>query len=386
MDISKLIERFFQLYGKGDVKAFFSPGRVNLIGEHIDYNGGYVLPCAIDLGTYGLVRKRDDNKIRLASENIGLKVEVDIDDLKYKKEDDWANYPKGVLYFMKKEGYRVLGMDILVWGNIPNGAGLSSSASLELLIGEMANNLFNHGSIPKMDLIKIAQRAENDFVGVKCGIMDQFAVAMGKENQAVLLNSYSLDFKHINMNIGKYKLVVMNTNKRRELSDSKYNERRRECEKALYILKNYTDIDNLCQLSVEEFKQLKKYIPDKIIKNRAYHVVHENQRVLRACEALEKGDILQLGQLFVDSHNSLRDLYEVTGIELDTIVEAALDQEACVGARMTGAGFGGCAIALVEDKSVEDFMDKVGNIYKKKIGYRPDFYLVGIGDGTRELS
>lgn len=386
MDISKLIERFFQLYGKGDVKAFFSPGRVNLIGEHIDYNGGYVLPCAIDLGTYGLVRKRDDNKIRLASENIGLKVEVDIDDLKYKKEDDWANYPKGVLYFMKKEGYRVLGMDILVWGNIPNGAGLSSSASLELLIGEMANNLFNHGSIPKIDLIKIAQRAENDFVGVKCGIMDQFAVAMGKENQAVLLNSYSLDFKHINMNIGKYKLVVMNTNKRRELSDSKYNERRRECEKALYILKNYTDIDNLCQLSVEEFKQLKKYIPDKIIKNRAYHVVHENQRVLRACEALEKGDILQLGQLFVDSHNSLRDLYEVTGIELDTIVEAALDQEACVGARMTGAGFGGCAIALVEDKSVEDFMDKVGNIYKKKIGYRPDFYLVGIGDGTRELS
>lgn len=386
MDISKLIERFFQLYGKGDVKAFFSPGRVNLIGEHIDYNGGYVLPCAIDLGTYGLVRKRDDNKIRLASENIGLKVEVDIDDLKYKKEDDWANYPKGVLYFMKKEGYRVLGMDILVWGNIPNGAGLSSSASLELLIGEMANNLFNHGSIPKMDLIKIAQRAENDFVGVKCGIMDQFAVAMGKENQAVLLNSYSLDFKHINMNIGKYKLVVMNTNKRRELSDSKYNERRRECEKALYILKNYTDIDNLCQLSVEEFKQLKKYIPDKIIKNRAYHVVHENQRVLRACEALEKGDILQLGQLFVDSHNSLKDLYEVTGIELDTIVEAALDQEACVGARMTGAGFGGCAIALVEDKSVEDFMDKVGNIYKKKIGYRPDFYLVGIGDGTRELS
>lgn len=386
MDISKLIERFFQLYGKGDVKAFFSPGRVNLIGEHIDYNGGYVLPCAIDLGTYGLVRKRDDNKIRLASENIGLKVEVDIDDLKYKKEDDWANYPKGVLYFMKKEGYRVLGMDILVWGNIPNGAGLSSSASLELLIGEMANNLFNHGSIPKIDLIKIAQRAENDFVGVKCGIMDQFAVAMGKENQAVLLNSYSLDFKHINMNIGKYKLVVMNTNKRRELSDSKYNERRRECEKALYILKNYTDIDNLCQLSVEEFKQLKKYIPDKIIKNRAYHVVHENQRVLRACEALEKGDILQLGQLFVDSHNSLKDLYEVTGIELDTIVEAALDQEACVGARMTGAGFGGCAIALVEDKSVEDFMDKVGNIYKKKIGYRPDFYLVGIGDGTRELS
>lgn len=386
MDISKLIERFFQLYGKGDVKAFFSPGRVNLIGEHIDYNGGYVLPCAIDLGTYGLVRKRDDNKIRLASENIGLKVEVDIDDLKYKKEDDWANYPKGVLYFMKKEGYRVLGMDILVWGNIPNGAGLSSSASLELLIGEMANNLFNHGSIPKMDLIKIAQRAENDFVGVKCGIMDQFAVAMGKENQAVLLNSYSLDFKHINMNIGKYKLVVMNTNKRRELSDSKYNERRRECEKALYILKNYTDIDNLCQLSVEEFKQLKKYIPDKIIKNRAYHVVHENQRVLRACEALEKGDILQLGQLFVDSHNSLKDLYEVTGIELDTIVEAALDQEACVGARMTGAGFGGCAIALVEDKSVEEFMDKVGNIYKKKIGYRPDFYLVGIGDGTRELS
>ena len=385
MDISKSIEEFYKLYGRGEVRTFFSPGRVNLIGEHIDYNGGYVLPCAIELGTYGWVRKRNDNKIRLASKNIGLRVEVDIDDLKYEKEHSWANYPKGVLYFMKEEGYGLQGMDILVWGNIPYGAGLSSSASLELLIAEMVNNLFNHGNIPKMDLVKLSQRAENDFIGVKCGIMDQFAIAMGKENQAVLLNSHSLDFKHVNMNIGNYKMVIMNTNKRRELSDSKYNERRRECEKALNILKVHKNIDNLCQITTGEFEQLEKYLEEDLIKNRARHVVHENQRVLKACEALESGDIHQLGQLFIQSHNSLRDLYEVTGIELDTIVETALDQKSCIGARMTGAGFGGCAIALVESEGVEDFIDNVGSIYNEKIGYKPEFYTVGIGNGTREL-
>lgn len=385
MNKLKLIEKFYNLYGKGEVRTFFSPGRINLIGEHIDYNGGYVLPCAVELGIYGCVRERNDNKIRLASQNIGLRVEVDIDDLKYNRKHGWANYPKGVIYFMEENGYRISGMDILFWGNIPNGAGLSSSASLELLTAEIVNNLFNNSSIDKMDLIKISQKAENDFIGVKCGIMDQFAVAMGRENQAMLLDSHSLDYKYVNMNIENYKLVIMNTNKGRKLSNSKYNERRKECEKALNTLKEYKNIDNLCQLTIEEYAQLEEYILEKTIKNRARHVVYENKRVLNACEALESGDILKLGELFVQSHNSLRDLYEVTGIELDTLVETALKQETCIGARMTGAGFGGCAIAFVEGESVEDFMVKVGEIYNKKIGYKADFYLAGIGNGTREL-
>ena len=385
MELSYLNKKFCELYGSGDLRTFFSPSRVNLIGEHIDYNGGYVLPCAIELGTYGCVRKRRDNHIRLASENFSLKVEVDIDDLKYENKHDWANYPKGVFSCMKEEGYRVSGMDILIWGNIPNGAGLSSSASLELLIAEIINSLFNEGAIPKIDLIKISQKAENDFVGVKCGIMDQFAVAMGKANNAMLLDCNSLKFKYINMNIKDYKLVIMNTNKRRELNSSKYNERRNECEKALSILRNYKNIDNLCQLTAKEYEEIEKHIVEEHIKNRAHHVIYENQRVLKACEALENGDMIELGQLFIESHNSLRDLYEVTGIELDTIVEAALKQEGCIGARMTGAGFGGCGIALVEEKSVEEFIDKVGSLYERKIGHKANFYLTGIGDGTREI-
>ena len=385
MNVSCLNKNFHELYGGGEARTFFSPSRVNLIGEHIDYNGGNVLPCAIELGTYGCVRKRNDNCIRLASENFDLRVEVDINDLKYENEHGWANYPKGVIQFMKESGYKVSGMDILVWGNIPNGAGLSSSASLELLIAEMINNLFNDGKISKLDLVKISQRAENDFVGVKCGIMDQFAVAMGKVNNAILLDCDSLKFKYINMNIKDYKLVIMNTNKRRELNESKYNERRDECENALSVFSKYKSIDNLCQLTIEEYEEIEKYIDGKHIANRARHVVYENQRVLKACEALKNGDMVELGQLFVESHNSLRDLYEVTGVELDTIVEVALDQAGCRGARMTGAGFGGCAIALVKDTSVDDFINEVGAVYKKKIGNEADFYLTGIGDGTREI-
>ncbi len=385
MDLSNLRERFYMLYGSEEPRIFFSPSRVNLIGEHIDYNGGYVLPCATQLGTYGCVKKRDDNKIRLASENFDLKVEVDIEDLKYESEHGWANYPKGVIFFMKKSGYKVSGMDILVWGNIPNGAGLSSSASLELLIAEMINSLFNDGEIPKIDLIKISQKSENDFIGVKCGVMDQFAVAMGKANNAMLLNCNSLNYKYVKMNIKDYKIVIMNTNKRRELNDSKYNERRDECERALNILRNYKDIDNLCQLTIEEFEKLEKYLDEDNIRNRASHAVYENQRVLKACTALENGYILELGQLLTESHYSLKNLYEVTGIELDTIVNLALEQDSCIGARMTGAGFGGCAIALVQDEAVGIFIDKVGQMYKSKIGYEADFYLTGIGDGTREI-
>lgn len=385
MDLSNLKIRFDKLYGKGNIDIFFSPSRVNLIGEHIDYNGGHVLPCALQLGTYGCVRKRSDNKIRLASENFDLKVEIEINDLKYERVFDWANYPMGVIHYMKENGYDVGGMDILVSGNIPNGAGLSSSASLELLIAEMINYIYNNGEIPKIELIKISQRAENEFVGVKCGIMDQFAVAMGKENSAILLDCDSLKYKYIDMNTNNYQIVIMNTNKRRELNESKYNERREECEKALIVLNKYTKIDNLCQLTVEEFEELESYIVEENIKNRARHVVYENQRVLSASDYLENGNMEGLGQLFMESHYSLKDLYEVTGLHLDTIVQGALNHNSCVGARMTGAGFGGCAIALVEKNNIEDFMDEVGTVYYKKTGHRADFYITGIDNGVRKL-
>jgi galactokinase len=385
MDIAEFKSRFEALYGEGDVRVFFSPSRVNLIGEHIDYNGGYVMPCALQLGTYGCVRKTDNGIIRLASENFDLKVEVNIDDLKYRKEDDWANYPKGVMYILKEEGYEVSGMDILINGNIPNGAGLSSSASLELLIGEMVNNLFNEGKISRVDLVKICQRAENEFIGVKCGIMDQFAVCMGKNNKGILLNCNTLDYNYVDIDIKDYVLVIMNTNKRRQLNESKYNERREECEKALSILKRYKDIDYLCELKIEEYDELEKYINDQIVRNRARHVVYENERVLKAYDSMERGDLQTFGELLIESHNSLRDLYQVTGKELDTIVDAAINHKDCVGARMTGAGFGGCAIALVKKDSVEDFIDIVGATYKSKIGYEADFYMTGIGDGTKEL-
>lgn len=380
-----LKREFINLYGKGEMEMFFSPSRVNLIGEHIDYNGGHVLPCALELGTYGCIRPRDDNKIRLASKNVDLKVEVDLNDLKYEAKHGWGNYPKGVIYFMKKAGYYVKGMDILVQGNIPNGAGLSSSASLELLIAEMINHLFNEGKISKIDLVKISQKAENDFVGVRCGIMDQFAVAMGKKHKAILLDCHSIEHRYVDMKIKDYRLVIINTNKRRELNESKYNERRAECEKALSILQKHKDIDNLCQLTIEEYEKLEKYIDMESIRKRAKHVVYENQRVLKASEHLEKKNMNDLGRLFIESHNSLRDLYEVTGIELDTMVEIAIEQEYCVGARMTGAGFGGCAIALVEIDKVDDFIKTVGNKYREKIGYEADFYLTGTAHGTRKL-
>ncbi len=385
MNLSNLAEKFYDIYGYKGKKFFFSPSRINLIGEHIDYNGGYVLPCAIELGTYGCVQKRDDNLIRLASGNFDLRVETDINDLRYEAKHGWGNYPKGVIHFMKESGYGVSGMDILVWGNIPNGAGLSSSASLELLIAEMINNLFNDGQISKLELVKHCQKAENDFIGVKCGIMDQFAVAMGKANKAILLDCNSLDSKYISMNLKDYKLIIMNTNKRRELNSSKYNERRSECEEALDILKKYKDINNLCQITVEEYEKIEKYIDKKEIANRAHHVIYENQRVGEACKFLEGGHVSKLGQVFVESHNSLRDLYEVTGIELDTLVESALEHGECIGARMTGAGFGGCAIALVKNTAVDDFMNKVGDKYKRKVGKEADFYLTDIGDGIREI-
>lgn len=382
MDLKVLGAKFIELYGEGEYKAFFSPSRINIIGEHIDYNGGKVLPAAIEIGTYGIVRKRDDNILRFASENIELKFQGDIESLYYDSKDDWANYPKGVIYIMKQDGYEVGGMDVLVSGNIPNGAGLSSSASLELLIAVMANYLFNGNKIDRIELVKIGQKAENDFVGVKCGIMDQFAIGMGKKDKAILLDTNTIKYEYIDMDLKDNIMVIMNTNKRRVLSDSKYNERRRECEEALKVINEFTDIDNLCQLSIEDFNILKPFIEAENIRNRAEHVVYENYRVSKASKLLKDGNIEELGKLLIQSHNSLRDLYEVTGIELDTIVEVANEYVDCLGARMTGAGFGGCAIAIVKKNSVKEFIRYVGEEYREIIGYNAEFYITGAGNGA----
>ena len=385
MEAKELKEQFIKLYGQGEVRTFQSPGRVNLIGEHIDYNGGFVFPCALDFGTFACVRKRDDNKVKLVSTNFELKVEVDLNSIEFKVEDDWANYPKGVIKIMQQDGYKVGGMDIIISGNIPNGAGLSSSASLELLIGVIVNDIFNEGKIDRVELVKIGQRAENSFVGVNCGIMDQFAVGMGKKNKAILLDCSTIKYKYAEVNLGENCLVIMNTNKRRALNESKYNERRAECEEALSIIRKSRDIETLCDLTSEEFNVVEETISKINVRNRAKHAVYENERVKKAFDCLNSGDLKQFGRLLVESHNSLRDLYEVTGIELDTIVEEAIKAKGCIGARMTGAGFGGCAIAVVNKNEVDSFISSVKKGYLEKIGYAPDFYLSGIGEGTQEI-
>lgn len=385
MDIKQLKRNFNELYGDGDALCFFSPSRINIIGEHIDYNGGKVMPAAIELGTYGVVRVRDDEFVYLASEDMELKVKVDLNDFTYNKKDQWANYPKGVMHFMKEAGYKIGGMDILIKGNIPNGAGLSSSASLELLIAIIINDLFNNSEIQMIELVKVSQQAENDFVGVKCGIMDQFAIGMGKENKAVLLDTNSLEYEYIDMDLKDNKIVIMNTNKRRELSDSKYNERRAECDVALLELKRYMDINNLCDLTIDEYEKVKENIECVIIQARVEHVVYENDRVLKASKALREGNIAEIGEILKASHNSLKNLYEVTGKELDSIVNAANNAEGCLGARMTGAGFGGCAIALVNNNYIDSFIEDVKRTYKEETGLEGEFYITGIGGGTRQL-
>jgi galactokinase len=385
MNINELKDEFIKIYGEGEVRSFHSPGRVNLIGEHIDYNGGYVFPCALEFGTYACVRKRNDRKVKLASTNFELKVEVDLDSLVYKEEDDWANYPKGVMKIMMEKGYAVEGMDILITGNIPNGSGLSSSASLELLIGVIVNNLFNNKAIDQVDLVKIGQRAENVFVGVNCGIMDQFAVGMGKKDKAILLDCNTLDYSYADVVLGDYSLVIMNTNKRRALNESKYNERRAECDEALEIIKTVKNIGALCELTVDEYKEIEKLLTKENVRNRVEHAVCENQRVKDAFKALNEGKLKEFGALLVESHNSLRDLYEVTGKELDTIVEESLKAEGCIGSRMTGAGFGGCAIAVVKKGNIDAFIETVKENYSSKIGYEPSFYMSGIGEGTKEI-
>ena len=385
---NKMLEKFNEKFGyKQGVRVFFSPGRVNLIGEHTDYNGGHVFPCALSFGTYGAIALRDDKVVRMYSENFDDKgiISFDIENLKNDKEHDWANYPKGVIDVLRKHGYDVnKGFDMFVYGNIPNGAGLSSSASLELLMAVMMNDIYDF-NIYRVELVKYCQEAENDFIGVNCGIMDQFAIGMGKDSSAILLDCNTLEYKYSNVNLKDEVIVIANTNKRRGLADSKYNERRGECEEALKELQGELKINALGELTEDEFEKNKHLIKNDVRAKRAKHAVYENQRTLKAVKALENNDIDTFGKLMNESHNSLRDDYEVTGKELDTLVDLASKQEGTIGSRMTGAGFGGCTVSIVKKPMVEKFIENVGKEYKEKIGYEADFYVANIGSGTREI-
>lgn len=385
----KVLERFKELFGDhGEIGVYFAPGRVNMIGEHTDYNGGHVFPCALTIGTYGVARKREDDKLRFYSmnfENLGI-IESSVVDLKPEKEADWTNYPKGVMWAFGEKGMKVTqGMDLLLFGNIPNGSGLSSSASVEVLTGYILKDMFGF-DVTNQDLALIGQYSENKFNGVNCGIMDQFAIAMGKAGHAIFLDTASLEYDYAPIKLENAKIVISCSNKKRGLGDSKYNERRSECETALEEIQTVCGISTLGDLTEEQFEQCKSAIKDEVRKMRAKHAVYENQRTIKAVEALKNNDVKLFGELMNASHVSLRDDYEVTGIELDTLVEEAWKVKGVIGSRMTGAGFGGCTVSIVENDSVDTFIEEVGKAYKDKIGYNADFYVVEIGDGPKKLN
>ena len=384
-----VLKKFQEVFGDTEgVKVFFAPGRVNLIGEHTDYNAGHVFPCALTIGTYGAARVRNDRKLCFYSmnfENLGV-IESSIDSLKPEKEAGWTNYPKGVMWAFGERGFVIpSGMDILLNGNIPNGSGLSSSASVEVLTGSILREFFGF-EVSNQDLALIGQYSENKFNGVNCGIMDQFAIAMGKKDHAIFLDTADLSYTYAPVKLRGAKLVIACSNKKRGLGDSKYNERRSECETALAELQKVIDIAGLGDLTEEQFEANKSAIKDPVRVKRARHAVYENQRTIQAVAALQADDIVRFGQLMNASHVSLRDDYEVTGVELDTLVEEAWKIDGVIGSRMTGAGFGGCTVSIVKDEAVDTFVKQVGDAYQKKIGYAADFYVVEIGDGPSRLA
>ena len=387
LSIQQLRSNFATIFEAEADHTFFSPGRINLIGEHTDYNGGHVFPAAISLGTYGAARKRDDNLLRFYSANFEDKgiIEVPLENLRFEKEHNWTNYPKGVLHFLQKAGHVIdKGMDVYVFGNIPNGSGLSSSASLELLTGIIAERLFDL-KLERLDLVKIGKQTENEFIGVNSGIMDQFAIGMGADQRAIYLDTNTLEYDLVPLDLKDNVVVIMNTNKRRELADSKYNERRAECEKAVGELKQKLSIATLGELNEWDFDEYSYLIQDENRLKRARHAVLENQRTLQAQAALQAGNLEKFGRLMNASHVSLEHDYEVTGLELDTLAHTAWEQEGVLGARMTGAGFGGCAIALVRKDAVEAFQKNVGQKYEEVVGYAPSFYIAEIAGGSRVL-
>lgn len=379
-----VLKKFGEVFGDTEnTKVYFAPGRVNLIGEHTDYNGGHVFPCALTIGTYAVARKREDSKLRFYSmnfERLGV-IESEIKNLKPEKEADWTNYPKGVMWAFGEKGYEIsCGMDLLLNGNIPNGSGLSSSASVEVLTGFILRDFFGF-DVTNQDLALIGQYSENKFNGVNCGIMDQFAIAMGKKERAIFLDTADLTFEYAPVKLENAKIVIACSNKKRGLGDSKYNERRQECETALAEIQTVIGINSLGDLTEAQFELYKSAIKDEVRVKRAKHAVYENQRTIKAVEALKNNDVALFGKLMNESHLSLQYDYEVTGIELDTLVEEAWKADGVIGSRMTGAGFGGCTVSIVKNESIDNFIEKVGAAYKEKIGYAADFYVVEIGDG-----
>ncbi len=389
MNIESLVKEFITKYGHSDkeISVYFSPGRVNLIGEHTDYNGGFVFPCAITYGTYLTVRDIKPGLVRFASVNFDFYTEIPLDKLSEKVGNEWVNYPLGVIDEFRKTGIDITGgIELLFSGDIPNGAGLSSSASIETVTAMFINQKFGNNKLSRKDLANLCQRAENNFVGVNCGIMDQFSALMGKQNHAIFLNCETLDYELVPLTLSNHSLIISNTNKKRQLSDSKYNERRGECEQAVSDLNKIRPVRNLGELKLDEFEKIADNIPDGTVRKRARHVVSEDQRCLDAIDALKSGNLKEFGSLMNMSHDSLRYDYEVTGFELDTLVDEARKIKGVVGSRMTGAGFGGCTVSVVHIDSIDEFISNVGAGYTAKTGLKADFYLAAVGNGTHKLN
>lgn len=390
MNIQELREKFNEVYGEGgDIREYFAPGRVNLIGEHTDYNGGHVFPCALTIGTYGVARKRDDDKVCFMSANIdnARVTEASLSDLEYNKANGWANYPIGVVWAFDKKGMKLdKGFDMIIWGNIPNGSGLSSSASLEVLTGVILQDLYGFDKLTMTDLALIGQYSENNYNGCNCGIMDQFAVANGKKDCAIFLDTSDLSYEYANINLPDAKIVITNSKVKHSLVDGKYNERRQECAKALEQLQTVVDIESLGDLTDEEFEKYKSAITDPEVLKRAKHAVAENQRTIKAVKALADNDVVTFGQLMNQSHISLRDDYKVSCEEVDVLVDLAWSVDGVIGSRITGGGFGGCTVSIVKNEAVDNFVKIVGDGYKEKTGIEAEFYIVDIGDGARRLS
>jgi galactokinase len=386
----ELLENFYEIFGKeGDIRSYFAPGRVNLIGEHTDYNGGHVFPCALTIGTYGIARKREDNIIRFYSANfskLGV-IETSLEDLVPSEKAGWTNYPKGVMWTFEKRGYKLdSGVDFMIWGNIPNGSGLSSSASLEVLTGVMLRDLFGFEEITMQDLALIGQYSENNFNGMNCGIMDQFASAMGKKDCAIFLDTSNLSYEYAPVKLPDAKIVITNSKVKHSLVGSAYNDRRNECETALKDLQKVVDIKTLGDLNEEEFEAHKDAIQSDVCRVRAKHAVYENQRTIKAVAALKENKIEEFGRLMNASHVSLRDDYEVSCEEIDILVDLAWKIPGVIGSRITGGGFGGCTVSIVKNEAVDTFIETIGKQYLEKVGHEAEFYVVDIGDGAGKLA
>ena len=379
-------DKFYEKYGNRNEKPvlFFSPGRVNLIGEHTDYNGGYVFPCALNYGTYLLIRKNEGNVLKFSTLNFNDDEETLIDGLFRNTAKTWINYPLGVINEFLKRGKTITGLELLYYGDVPNGAGLSSSASIEMVTAVALNELFGTG-LTTLEMVKMCQKAENEFVGMNCGIMDQFAVGFGKKDHAIFLNCDTLEYENVPLVLNDCSLIITNTNKRRGLTDSKYNERRAECDKAVELLQAYKPIRNLSELGTSDLPLLKKYISDPVVRRRALHIITENGRVLEAVRVLKENNLKRFGELMNQSHDSLKDDYEVTGIELDTLVYEGRKLSGVIGTRMTGAGFGGCTVSVVKSEEADEFKIRLAKAYTIKTGLVPDFYQPEIGNGAGRL-